>query len=82
MDLQTCFAMVTMSQLIKLHRVEVGVSYSIFGAQTVTTRLGTTVAVHLRDTQDPQRTYFLYLPKRYAKAFTFRDIGRSILIGH
>jgi hypothetical protein len=54
--------------------MKVGVPYAIFGAEAVTTRLGSTVAVLLRDHHDPQKTYFLYLPKRYAKAFTQRDI--------
>jgi hypothetical protein len=50
------------------------VPYAIYGAEAVTTRLGSTVAVYLRDTEDLDRTYFQYLPKRYAKAFTLRDI--------
>jgi hypothetical protein len=74
MDLPTRFAMVQMGQLIKVHQMKVGVPYTIVGAEAVTTRLGSTVAVHLRDPHDPQKTYFLYLPKRYAKAFTQRDI--------
>jgi hypothetical protein len=32
------------------------------------------VAVHLRDERNPSQTYYFYLPKRYAKAFTQRDI--------
>jgi hypothetical protein len=74
MDLVASFAMVRMGQLIKVHQMKVGVPYVIFGAETVTTRLGTTVAPHLRDTQDADQTYFLYLPKRYAKTFAPQDI--------
>jgi hypothetical protein len=73
MDLPTRFAMVQMGQLIKMHQMKVGVPYAIFGAEAVTTRLVSTVTVHLRDHHDPQETYFLYHPKRYAKAFTQRD---------
>jgi hypothetical protein len=54
--------------------MQIGVHYNIFGAEYVTTRLGSTVAVHLRDERNPAQTYYLYLPKRYAKAFTQRDI--------
>jgi hypothetical protein len=54
--------------------MQVGIHYNIFGAEFVTTRLGSTVAVHLRDERNPAQTYYLYLPKRYAKAFTPKDI--------
>jgi hypothetical protein len=68
MDLRARFAMVRIDQLIKLPQMLIGVLYLIFAAETVTTRLGTTVAVHLRDLDvaDPtdQTTYYLYLPKR------------------
>jgi hypothetical protein len=64
MDLAARFTMVRMGQLIKVHQMKVGAPYIIFGAETVTTRLGTNVALHLRDTQDTDQTYFLYLPKR------------------
>jgi hypothetical protein len=72
--LQTRFASVQISQLLKLRQMRVGVPYSIYRAEPVTTRLGSTIAVHLRDTEDPDKSYFLYLAKRYAKAFTLRDI--------
>jgi hypothetical protein len=74
MDLPTRFAAVQMNQLIKLHQMNVGALYNIVRAEAVTTRLGSTVAVHLSEPHNPQRTYFLYLPKRCAKAFTQRDI--------
>jgi hypothetical protein len=54
--------------------MEVGTHYNIFGAEFVTTRLGSTVAVQLRGHRNPAHTYYLYLPKRYAKAFTAKDI--------
>jgi chemotaxis receptor (MCP) glutamine deamidase CheD len=54
--------------------MQVGIHYNIFGAEFVTTRLGSIVAVHLRDERNPVQTYYLYLPKRYAKAFTQKYI--------
>jgi hypothetical protein len=74
MDLSTPFALVQMGQLIKLHQMEIVMLYVIFGAEAVTTRLGSTITVHLSDARNPEQTYFLYPPKRYAKAFTQRDI--------
>jgi hypothetical protein len=74
MDLQTRFALVQVGHLIKIHQMQIGVEYNIFGAEYVTTRLGSTVAVHLRDARNPTQTYYRYLPKRYAKALTSRDI--------
>jgi hypothetical protein len=78
MDLRARIALVRIGQLIKLPQMRIGVPYLIFAAETVTTRLGTTVTVHLRDldVSDPtdQTTYDLYLPKRYAKAFRPSDI--------
>jgi hypothetical protein len=74
MDLRTRFAMVRIGKMIKVHHMRIGVPYIIFAAETVTARLGRTVALHLRYSETTDQTYFLYLPKRYAKAFTPRDI--------
>jgi hypothetical protein len=78
MDLKYRFGLARFGQLIKVTQMRIGAPYHIFGAETVTTRLGTTLAVHLRDLElgDPfdTSTYYLYLPKRYTKAFTHQDI--------
>jgi hypothetical protein len=66
--------MVQIGQLIKVHQLRFEVPYVIFAAERVTTRLGTTVALHLRDSTTTDQTYYLYLTKRYAKAFTTKDI--------
>jgi hypothetical protein len=73
MDLSTRFALVQVEHLIKIHQMPIGIHYNIFGAEFVTTRLGSTVEVHLRDERNPAQTYYMYLPKRYAKAFTRTD---------
>jgi hypothetical protein len=57
MDLATRFAMVRLGQLIKVHQMRIGVAYIIFAAETVTTRLGTTVAVHLHDPETAEHTF-------------------------
>jgi hypothetical protein len=49
MDLQQRFALVQVGHLIKIHQMKVGIHYNFFGAEFITTRLGSTVAVHLRD---------------------------------
>jgi hypothetical protein len=54
--------------------MQVGVPYSVCSAERVTTHLGTTVSLYLRDPQGSQALYYLYLPKRYAKVFTNQDI--------
>jgi hypothetical protein len=54
--------------------MSIGTHYNIFGAEFVTTRLGSTVALHIRDERNTAQTYYIYLPKRYAKAFTAKDI--------
>jgi hypothetical protein len=78
MDLKSRFQLTRVGQLMKVTQMRIGAPYLIFAAKTVTTHLGTTVAVHLRDVElcDPfdKMTYYLYLPKRYAKAFTHKDI--------
>jgi hypothetical protein len=72
-SLKTRFALVQVGQLIKVHQLRLHVPYVIFAAERVTTRLGTTVALHLRDSTADQ-TYYMYLPKRYGKTFTNRDL--------
>jgi hypothetical protein len=74
MDLSQRFALVQVGHLIKIHQLSIGTHYNIFGAEFVTTRLGSTVALHLRDERNPAQSYYIYLPKRYAKAFTAKDI--------
>jgi hypothetical protein len=78
MDLKARFARARIGQLIKIPQMRIGAPYLIFAAERVTTRLGTTVAVHLRDMEKgnpfDESTYYLYMPKRYAKAFTDNDI--------
>jgi hypothetical protein len=78
MDLKYRFGLASFGQLIKVPQMRIGAPYLIFAAETVTTRLGTTVAVHLRDLEMcvpfDRGTYYLYLPKLYAKAFTHQDI--------
>jgi hypothetical protein len=56
MDLRTRFAMVRLGQLIKVHQMRIGVPYVIFAAETITTRLCTTVALHLRDSETTDQT--------------------------
>jgi hypothetical protein len=67
-------AEVTSCHLLKVNQMVIDVLYLIFQAERVTTRLGTTVSLHLRDSRDPRKIYFLCLPKRFGKAFTDRNI--------
>jgi hypothetical protein len=73
-SLRTRFALVQVGQLIKVHQLRLNVPYIIFAAERVTTHFGMTVALHLRDSTTVDQTYYMYLPKRYGKTFTNKDI--------
>jgi hypothetical protein len=73
-SLRTRFALVQVGQLIKVHQLRLHVPYVIFAAVRFPTRIGSTVALHLRDSTTVDQTYYMYLPKRYGKTFTKKDI--------